>query len=112
MVDELRAQAILLEQAGISAVWLAEHHFFHDGWYVTAPNPILLGADIAGQPLFQKFGRKANVEDIDVERFGKLGSGRLASVGVFDDEINPHERKVRRTTTRARRRSEHPPTNG
>ena len=47
-VDEWRAEAKLLDQAGFTTVWVAEHHFFWGGWATpTPPNPILAGADLA-----------------------------------------------------------------
>ena len=47
-VDEWRDEAKLLDEAGFTSVWIAEHHFFWDGWATpTPPNPILAGADLA-----------------------------------------------------------------
>ena len=47
-VDEWRDEAKLLDEAGFTTVWVAEHHFFWDGWATpTPPNPILAGADLA-----------------------------------------------------------------
>lgn len=47
LVDEMHEEVKLLDQAGFTGAWLAEHHFAWDGWYRSAPNPILLGADLA-----------------------------------------------------------------
>ena len=47
IVDEIREIAKLLDEAGFTTVWIAEHHFWHDGWHTAPPNPILLNADVA-----------------------------------------------------------------
>ena len=49
-VNEWRDEALLFEQAGVTTLWVAEHHFFWDGWATpTPPNPILAGADLAAR---------------------------------------------------------------
>lgn len=46
--EEWIATARLLESTGFTGVWIAEHHFFWDGWLQpTPPNPVLLGAYLA-----------------------------------------------------------------
>ena len=45
--DEWRETAVLLEELGYGAAWLAEHHFAWDGWYRSGSNPILFGAEVA-----------------------------------------------------------------
>jgi alkanesulfonate monooxygenase SsuD/methylene tetrahydromethanopterin reductase-like flavin-dependent oxidoreductase (luciferase family) len=47
LLNEIRAEAKLAEEIGFSTIWFAEHHFWHDGWYTSAPNPLMLGMDIA-----------------------------------------------------------------
>jgi len=57
-VDEWRAEARLYEQAGFTAVWVAEHHFTWDGWVTpTPPNPILTGADLAAHTTTLRIGQ-------------------------------------------------------
>ena len=46
LMDEMRETVTLLDELGYTGVWLAEHHFAWDGWYRSASNPILLGADV------------------------------------------------------------------
>lgn len=47
-IEEWGGTAKLLESAGFTGVWLAEHHFFWDGWLQpSATNPVLLGAYFA-----------------------------------------------------------------
>ena len=47
LIDEMREEVKLMDQAGFGGFWLAEHHFAWDGWYRSSPNPIMLGADLA-----------------------------------------------------------------
>ena len=47
LTDEFREIAGILDQAGFTTVWLAEHHFSWDGWNRAMTNPILVGADLA-----------------------------------------------------------------
>ena len=46
-VQEYREYGKALEALGFTGAWVAEHHLWHDGFYSTATNPILTGADIA-----------------------------------------------------------------
>ena len=46
-VQEYREFTIALEDLGFTTAWVAEHHLAHDGYFSTATNPILTGADIA-----------------------------------------------------------------
>ena len=43
IVDEAETQVKFADQAGFTTFWMAEHHFAWDGWYNSAPNPILMG---------------------------------------------------------------------
>ena len=45
VVDELREQVILCEEAGFECAWVDEHHF--NPTYTNSPNPIVLGAMLA-----------------------------------------------------------------
>lgn len=47
LFDEMHETTELLDELGFTGIWLAEHHFAWDGWYRSASNPLLLGADIA-----------------------------------------------------------------
>ncbi len=47
VVDMMREQTQLAEQAGFETVWLSEHHFAHNGYMNAPPNPVLMGADLA-----------------------------------------------------------------
>ena len=47
LFNEMRETVELLDQLHFNGVWLAEHHFAWDGWYRSASNPILLGAEVA-----------------------------------------------------------------
>ena len=46
LIGEMHEEVRLMDQAGFTGLWLAEHHFAWDGWYRASPNPILLGADL------------------------------------------------------------------
>ena len=57
-IDEWRTEAKLFEDAGFTGIWVAEHHFFWDGWQTpTPPNPILAGADIAAHTTKLRIGQ-------------------------------------------------------
>ena len=57
-MEEFRAQAKLIEEAGFSAFWFAEHHFaYPDGWLNVPPNPILAGADLAAPTTRLRIGQ-------------------------------------------------------
>ncbi len=57
-LEEFRDQARLIEQAGFSAIWFAEHHFaYPDGWNNVTPNPILAGADLAAHTTKLRIGQ-------------------------------------------------------
>lgn len=47
VVNEVRQQAEFMDEAGFTTMWLAEHHFWYDGWYRCPPNALLMGADVA-----------------------------------------------------------------
>ena len=49
LVDEMHEEVRFLDDSGFTTVWLAEHHFWHDGWYTSAPNPVLIDADFAAR---------------------------------------------------------------
>ena len=46
LFDEMHETVVLVDALGYTGVWLAEHHFAWDGWYRSASNPMLLGADV------------------------------------------------------------------
>ena len=46
LMSEVRQEAQLLEDAGFTTMWFAEHHFAWDGYYNAAPNPLLVAADL------------------------------------------------------------------
>ncbi len=46
-VQEYREYGKALEELGFTTAWVAEHHLAHDGYFSSATNPILTGADIA-----------------------------------------------------------------
>ncbi|MCH7996932.1 MAG: LLM class flavin-dependent oxidoreductase [Chloroflexi bacterium] len=57
-VDEWRAEARLLEDGGFTGIWVAEHHFFWDGWVTPTPtNPTLAGVDIAAHTTKLRIGQ-------------------------------------------------------
>ncbi|TDV56217.1 LLM class flavin-dependent oxidoreductase [Actinophytocola oryzae] len=45
LYEELREDAVLAESLGFDSVWLAEHHFWYDGW---CPQPLLAAASCLG----------------------------------------------------------------
>ncbi len=47
MMDEWRETARFLDQAGFTGIWIGEHHFWHGGYPVAAPNPVLIGTHLA-----------------------------------------------------------------
>ena len=47
VVDMMREQTRLAEDAGFTTVWLSEHHFAHNGYMNAPPNPVLMGSDLA-----------------------------------------------------------------
>ena len=57
LVDEMREEALLLEQGGFTGVWLAEHHFAWDGWLATSPNPIMQDQDLAAHTETLRIGQ-------------------------------------------------------
>ena len=57
-LDEFRTQARVIEDAGFSAFWFAEHHFaYPDGWNNVVPNSILAGADLAAHTTKLRIGQ-------------------------------------------------------
>jgi alkanesulfonate monooxygenase SsuD/methylene tetrahydromethanopterin reductase-like flavin-dependent oxidoreductase (luciferase family) len=57
-VDEWQAIAKLLESAGYTGIWAAEHHFTYDpGATPTPTNPLLLGAFVASQTTTLRIGQ-------------------------------------------------------
>ena len=57
LIDEAEVQVKFADQAGFTTFWLAEHHFAWDGWYNSAPNPILLGARLSRLSDRLRFGQ-------------------------------------------------------
>jgi alkanesulfonate monooxygenase SsuD/methylene tetrahydromethanopterin reductase-like flavin-dependent oxidoreductase (luciferase family) len=57
-IEEWREEVRFFDQAGFTTVWVAEHHFFWDGWATPTPtNPILAGADLANQTKRLRIGQ-------------------------------------------------------
>jgi len=57
---DLEAYARAAERLGFESMWLAEHHFQHEG-YEVVPNAVLLSAFLAGRTTSLKFGAMFNV---------------------------------------------------
>lgn len=47
VVEMMREQTRIAEEAGFSTVWITEHHMAHNGYMNAPPNPVLMGADLA-----------------------------------------------------------------
>ena len=58
--DDLFAYATAAERLGFESMWLAEHHFLHEGWEVI-PNLILTSAMLAMKTERIKFGALISV---------------------------------------------------
>ena len=58
--DTATRAAKLMDELGYYALWMAEHHFQHEG-YECIPNIILLGTHLAGQTERLKFGCAFNI---------------------------------------------------
>jgi alkanesulfonate monooxygenase SsuD/methylene tetrahydromethanopterin reductase-like flavin-dependent oxidoreductase (luciferase family) len=58
IIEALREQAVLADQAGFDHVWLAEHHFGPEGMG-NIPNPIVLAADLAARTSRVRIGLAA-----------------------------------------------------
>ena len=59
LFDEWRETAILLDQAEFTTCWLGEHHFWHKGYPVACPNPILVGLHLASVTNSIRMGQSA-----------------------------------------------------
>ena len=57
IVDEAETQVKFADQAGFTTFWMAEHHFAWDGWYNSAPNPILMGTKLSRLSDRLRFGQ-------------------------------------------------------
>ena len=49
IMEMIREQTILAEQADFTTVWMTEHHFAHNGYLNASPNPVLVCADLAAR---------------------------------------------------------------
>ena len=47
VVNMMREQTKLAEDANFTTVWLTEHHFAHNGYLNAPPNPIMMSLDLA-----------------------------------------------------------------
>jgi len=47
VLEMIREQCSLAEQAAFTTAWFTEHHFAHNGYMNAPPNPIQLGTHIA-----------------------------------------------------------------
>ncbi|MBT6204405.1 MAG: LLM class flavin-dependent oxidoreductase [Rhodospirillaceae bacterium] len=61
LFDEWRETAITLDQGGFTTCWLGEHHFWHKGYPVACPNPILVGMHLASVTKTLRMGQSANI---------------------------------------------------
>lgn len=60
VLQEVREQALLCEEAGFHSIWFTEHHFGHEGFELIS-NPLLMGADIAARTERIRIGQAANI---------------------------------------------------
>jgi alkanesulfonate monooxygenase SsuD/methylene tetrahydromethanopterin reductase-like flavin-dependent oxidoreductase (luciferase family) len=60
LLDILREQAVLADDAGFETIWLGEHHFGPHG-FGNNPNAILVGADLAARTRRIRMGQLANI---------------------------------------------------
>ena len=56
LMKEVREEARLIEDAGFTTMWFAEHHFAWDGYYNAAPNPLLVAGDLIPRTTTLRFG--------------------------------------------------------
>ncbi len=61
LFDEWRETAHLLDQGGFTTCWLGEHHFWHKGYPVACPNPVLVGLHLASVTKNLRMGQSANI---------------------------------------------------
>ena len=59
LMDEWRTTAHFLDQAGFTTCWLGEHHFWHSGYPVACPNPVLVGLHLASVTKNLRMGQSA-----------------------------------------------------
>ncbi len=61
VIDEWRKTAEFYEEAGFTAIWVAEHHFWHSGnpGACVPPNPVLVGAHLATHTKRLRVGQSA-----------------------------------------------------
>ncbi len=59
MFDEWRETALVLDQGGFTTCWLGEHHFWHSGYPVACPNPVLVGLHLASVTKTLRMGQSA-----------------------------------------------------
>jgi len=61
LFDEWRETAHVLDQGGFTTCWLGEHHFWHKGYPVACPNPVLVGMHLASVTRTLRMGQSANI---------------------------------------------------
>ena len=59
-LDTAAQLSTLMDERGFDTLWMAEHHFQHEG-YETIPNIILLGTHLASRTKTLKFGCAFNI---------------------------------------------------
>jgi alkanesulfonate monooxygenase SsuD/methylene tetrahydromethanopterin reductase-like flavin-dependent oxidoreductase (luciferase family) len=100
VVDELREQVVLCEEAGFECVWVDEHHF--NAKHTNSPNPQVFGAMLAGHTSRIRLGQ-ANVVTgwhplrlaEDVALLDHISKGRVdLSIGRGGEDPDLVERDV------------------
>ena len=96
LLDDLREQAVLCDQGGFDAFWLAEHHFGANG-RDNLPNPFIIAADLGSRTSRIKMGTAVVVLPLwhplraaeNIALLDQLLKGRL-EIG-FGRASQPHE---------------------
>ena len=96
LLDDLREQAILCDQGGFDAFWLAEHHFGTNG-RDNLPNPFMLATDLGSRTKRIKLGTAVVILPLwhplraaeNIALLDQLLEGRL-EIG-FGRASQPHE---------------------
>ena len=57
LINDAEEQVKFADQAGFTTFWMAEHHFAWDGWYNSAPNPVLMGTKLSRLSERLRFGQ-------------------------------------------------------
>jgi alkanesulfonate monooxygenase SsuD/methylene tetrahydromethanopterin reductase-like flavin-dependent oxidoreductase (luciferase family) len=82
LYGRLSADARLAEEFGFESLWIAEHHFWYDGW---CPAPLVAAAAVAaatsrlrvGTGIHQLPLHELDVVERDLRTLGRLAGGRL-----------------------------------